>query len=196
MVSTDAELVERLRAGEELAFVELIDRYHGRLVALARQFVDSREAAEDVVQETWVALIRGVERFEGRSSLRTWLFQICVNRGRSIGVRERKFHRFGRSEPAVDPSRFGDDGAWSDPPQHWADTVDDRLAADALATHIRTAIGKLPTSQRLVVTLRDVDGLTSEEVCAVLSVSEANQRVLLHRGRSAVRRMLDAVMTS
>jgi RNA polymerase sigma-70 factor (ECF subfamily) len=190
----DRDLIDRLRSGNEAAFAELVERYHLRLVGLARQFVATREAAEDVAQETWLAVVRGVDRFEGRSSLRTWLFQICVNRARTRGVRDRRLLPVGSGEPAVDPNRFGPRGAWTEAPQHWSDRVDDRLQAAALAEQVHTAIARLPRPQQLVVTLRDVEGLTAEEVCAVLSITEANQRVLLHRGRSAVRRSLEDVL--
>ena len=193
-MDSDAELVARLRVGDEQAFVELVGRYQTRLVGLARQFVTGREAAEDVVQETWLAVVRGVEKFEGRSSLRTWLFQICVNRARSHGVREHRSVTIGSAELAVDPSRFGADGGWLIPPEHWADLVDDRLEAAGMVDVIRAAIQRLPAPQQLVVTMRDVEGLTKEEVCEVLAISEANQRVLLHRGRSTVRRVLDETM--
>jgi RNA polymerase sigma-70 factor (ECF subfamily) len=190
----EAGLVERLRSGDEAAFAELVDRYHGRLVGLARHFVPSRETAEDVAQETWLALVRGVDHFEGRSALRTWLFQVCANRARTMAVRERRTMTVGPGGPAVEPARFARDGAWSAPPRHWSDAVDDRLEAATLVDHVRKAIEVLPDSQRLVVTMRDVEGLTSEEVCAVLAITEVNQRVLLHRARSAIRRSLEAVM--
>jgi len=189
----DPGLIDRLRAGDEAAFAELVERYHLRLVGLARTFVATREAAEDVAQETWLAAVRGIDRFEGRSSLRTWLFQICVNRARTRGVLDKRLVPIGPGEPAVDPNRFGLDGAWTEAPQHWSELVDDRLQAAALAEHVHAAITRLPTAQQLVVTLRDVEGLTAEEVCAVLSITEANQRVLLHRARSTLRRSLEDV---
>jgi len=189
-VSTDLELVDRLRAGDEQAFAELVERYQARLVGLARQFVSNPEAAQDAVQDTWLAVLRGVDRFEGRAPLRAWLFQVCVNRARSHAAKERRLVPVGSGEPAVDPARFGPDARWATPPQHWVELADDRLEAAAAMDRVRAAIERLPQSQQLVVTLRDVEGLTSQEVCEVLSVSEANQRVLLHRGRSAVRRAL------
>lgn len=194
MGTDDRELVARLRVGEEEAFVELVERYHTRLIGLARQFVAGPAAAEDVVQETWLAVFRGIERFEGRSSLRTWLFRICVNRARSHGVQDHRFVPIGSGEAAADPGWFGPDGRWATPPQHWAELVDDRLEATAVIDLVRAAIEALPGLQRVVVTLRDVEGLTGEEVRAVLSISEGNQRVLLHRGRSAVRRAIAAAI--
>ena len=192
-MDAEAEIVDRLRRGDEEAFASLVDRYHARLVALAGNFVASREAAEDVAQEAWLALVRGVDRFEGRSSLRTWLFQVCVNRAKSAGIRDRRSTPVDPGDAAVDPGRFDSHGAWSDPPRHWADAVDDRLQAVALVEHVRKAITLLPESQRLVVTMRDVEGLTAEDVCAVLSITEANQRVLLHRARASVRQALEEV---
>jgi RNA polymerase sigma-70 factor (ECF subfamily) len=189
----DAALLEQLRAGEEKAFVVLVKRYHNRLTRLALTFVPSPEMAEDVAQETWLAVFRGVGRFEGRSSLRTWLFQICANRARSLAEREQRIASVGEPELAVDPGRFGSEGGWSCPPQHWADAVDDRLDAGELVVHVLRAIEELPEAQRQVVTLRDIEGLTSLKVCEVLSLSAPNQRVLLHRGRSRIRRTLDEV---
>ena len=147
-----------------------------------------------MAQETWVALVRGVDRFEGRSSLRAWLFQVCVNRARTTGVRERRQLPIGDGEPAVAPSRFDGGGAWSQPPQHWSELVDDRLEAEALREHVKKAIEMLPAAQALVVTMRDVEGLTGQEVCAVLDITDTNQRVLLHRARSAIRSSLEEVV--
>jgi RNA polymerase sigma-70 factor (ECF subfamily) len=192
-VEPEAELVERLRRGDEAAFAEMVERFHGRLVALARHYVSSEHAAEDVAQETWLALVRGVDRFEGRSSLKAWLFQVCVNRARTTGVRDKRTLAIGAGEPAVDPARFDRSGAWSDPPRPWTDAVDDRLEAEALVQSIRKAIDALPSAQQLVVTMRDVEGLTAEEVCTILSITDANQRVLLHRARAAIRRSLEEV---
>jgi RNA polymerase sigma-70 factor (ECF subfamily) len=182
----DDELVERLKAGDEGAFAEMLDRYHVRLVRFAMTFVASRQAAEDVAQETWLAVFRGVGRFEGRSSLQTWLFRICANRAKSHGGREPRSVALGGPEPAVDPARFGPSGAWTVPPEPWSE-IDDRLEAASLMPLVREAIENLPDVQKQVVTLRDVEGLSSKDVCEVLSISDANQRVLLHRGRARVR---------
>jgi RNA polymerase sigma-70 factor (ECF subfamily) len=188
----DADLVARLRAGDEAAFRFLVDRYHCSLLRLAQTMVPSRAVAEEVVQDTWLGLVRGIDRFEGRSSLRTWLFHVLVNRARSTGVHERR-PTIGAG-PSVDPSRFGDDGGWTDPPAPWPDEVDDRLVAAQLAEQIRPRLAELPAMQRQVVTLRDVEGLSAEEVCALLDLTEGNQRVLLHRGRSRLRGMLEREM--
>lgn len=191
----DVELVARLRAGDEQAFVSLVDRYHATMVALAMNFVPGRAVAEEVVQDTWLGVVRGIARFEGRSSLKTWLFRILVNRARTAGRHER---RAPQPEPglwsAVDPSRFRPDGTWSDPPAEWMDDVHDRLAAQQAVERLRSMLARLPETQRQVVVLRDVEGLSGDEVCQVLDITDANQRVLLHRGRSRLRAMLEAEM--
>jgi RNA polymerase sigma-70 factor (ECF subfamily) len=185
-VPADHELLDQLCRGDEAAFAELVERYHTRLVRFAGTFVVGREAAEDAVQDTWVAVIRGVEGFEGRSSFRTWLYRICANRARTRSGKDARSVPFGSGEAAVSRDRFDAGGAWINPPEPWGD-VDDRLAAASLAPLVLAAIDSLPEPQRQVVTLRDVEGLTSRETCEVLSITEANQRVLLHRGRSRVR---------
>lgn len=190
----DAELVARLRSGDEEAFRFLVDRYHSSLLRLAQTMVPSRAVAEEVVQDTWLGLIRGIHRFEGRSSLRTWLFHVLVNRARSTGTHERRPATGVTAGPAVDPSRFRADGAWADPPVPWPEEVDDRLVAAQLAQRIRPRLDELPEMQRQVVMLRDVEGLSAQEVCDMLGLSEGNQRVLLHRGRSRLRGMLELEM--
>jgi RNA polymerase sigma-70 factor (ECF subfamily) len=187
----DAELTRRLRAGDEQAFTALVRRYHDPMLRLACSFVPSLAVAEEVVQDTWMGVLRGLGGFEGRSSLRTWLFRILVNRARTAGARERRSVAVGGSGPAVDGSRFDSTGSWSAPPEHWTEAIDDRLQAGKVADRIRSAIGELPPRQREVVTLRDVEGMSSSEVCLVLDISEGNQRVLLHRGRSRVRQVLE-----
>jgi RNA polymerase sigma-70 factor, ECF subfamily len=190
-MESDAELLGRLRAGDERAFVALVERYNGSMLRLASSFVPSRAVAEEVVQETWLALLRGLAAFEGRSSLKTWLFSILVNRARSAGVRESRSVPVADAGPVVDASRFGPSGAWSVPPEHWIEEAESRVDAAKLAGLLRPAIDGLPARQREVVLLRDVEGLTSAEVCTVLSISEANQRVLLHRGRGKLRQVLE-----
>lgn len=190
-VAGDLELLERLHAGDERAFAELVDRYHSRLVRFAGTFVSNRQSAEDVAQDTWVAVIRGVERFEGRSSLQTWLYRICANRARTRGGTDHRTVPVGGAEATVSPDRFGAGGAWADPPEPWSD-IDDRLSAEVLAPIALAAIGELPDLQQQVVTLRDVEGLTSRETCEVLSITEANQRVLLHRARARLRASIEA----
>ena len=188
----DAELVTRLRSGDEEAFRYLVERYHGSLLRLAQTMVPSRAVAEEVVQDTWLGLVRGIHRFEGRSSLRTWLFHVLVNRARSTGVYERRPTI--AAGPSVDPNRFGPDGGWTEPPVPWSDEVEDRLVAAQLAERIRPRLEELPAMQRQVVTLRDVEGFSADEVCELLGLTEGNQRVLLHRGRARLRGMLEHEM--
>jgi RNA polymerase sigma-70 factor (ECF subfamily) len=190
----EGELLRRLRAGDEVAFAALVERYHAPLIRVALTFVPSRAVAEEVVQDTWLGVLRGVDRFEGRSSLQTWLYRILVNRARTTGVREHRSLPLADTEPAVDPARFAPDGTWASPPEHWSDEVDERLSAPALAARIRMLVEELPAGPRQVVTLRDVEGLSSAEVCEVLGITEGNQRVLLHRGRSRVRAVLEQEM--
>jgi RNA polymerase sigma-70 factor (ECF subfamily) len=190
-VDDDTELLDRLRAGDEQAFVVLVRRHHDPMIRLACSFVPSRAVAEEVVQDTWMGVLRGIGSFEGRSSFRTWLFRILVNRARTAGARERRSVAVGDAEAAVDASRFDEAGAWTAPPEQWIEDIDDRLRAGKLADRVRSAIAELPARQREVVTLRDVEGLSSDEVCGVLEISDGNQRVLLHRGRSRVRQVLE-----
>jgi RNA polymerase sigma-70 factor, ECF subfamily len=188
-MESDDELLLRLRSGEEQAFVRLVGRYHEPMLRLAASFVPSRAVAEEVVQDTWLAVLRGLDGFEGRSSLKTWLFRILVNRARTTGSREQRSVPV--AEPAVDPSRFDQAGGWADPPEHWIEAAEGRVEAGKLADRIRAWIGELPARQREVVLLRDVEGMSSEEVCAVLALTEVNQRVLLHRGRSRLRQLFE-----
>lgn len=191
-MSEDAELVLRLQSGDESAFVELIDRFHAPLLRLASTFVPSRAVAEEVVQDTWLGVVRGIERFESRSSLKTWLFRIVVNRARTAGVRERRQTPFDPArEPTVPPGRFAPDGTWADPPAAWAEAAEDRIMARDTVERVRSCLAELPESQRQVVLMRDFEGLPAPEVCLALGLSEANQRVLLHRGRSRIRAMLE-----
>jgi RNA polymerase sigma-70 factor (ECF subfamily) len=188
---TDAELLGRLRAGDERAFVTLVRRHHAVMLRLAAGYVPSMAVAEEVVQDTWLGVLRGIGGFEGRSSVRTWLLAILVNRARTAGVRERRSVAIGDSVPAVDRSRFDATGHWAAPPERWVEEAENRVDAAKLAGRLRSAVGELPARQREVVLLRDVEGLSSEEVCSVLEISEGNQRVLLHRARSRLRQVLE-----
>ncbi len=189
----DAELVDRLRAGDEGAFVILVERFHAPLLRLASTFVPSRAVAEEVVQDTWLGVVRGIHRFEGRSSLKTWLFRILVNRARSTGVRERRHTPVDLERvPAVPPERFGPGGQWVDPPVPWTDDAEDRVVAREMVERITAHLAELPEAQRQVVVLRDFEQVPAPEVCELLGITEANQRVLLHRGRSKVRGLLEA----
>ena len=191
----DAELVARLRTGDEDAFVHLVARHHTSLLRLASTFVPSRAVAEEVVQETWLGVVRGIDRFEARSSLKTWLFRILVNRARSAGVRERRYAMApSADERAVVPGRFAANGEWRDPPASWTDEAIDRITAADAAAAISSCLADLPHAQRQVVLLRDVEGLAADEVCALLGLSDGNQRVLLHRGRSRLRSRLEHLL--
>jgi RNA polymerase sigma-70 factor (ECF subfamily) len=205
--SDDTAIVAALRRGDEAAFASLIERYHGTLLRLARLYVRDAAAAEDVVQETWLGLLKGLERFEGRASLKTWLFRILMNRARTRAARAARVVPFSllqnwearRPAHAVDPDRFrpGDDPRWAG---HWLlapsaeDMPEERLLADELHEQVRAALDTLPPAQREVVLLRDVEGWPSDEVCQALNLSEVNQRVLLHRGRSRVRAALEGYL--
>jgi len=190
----DLRLLERLRSGDEDAFVTLVGRHHDPMLRLARTFVHSHAVAEEVVQDTWLGVLHGIDRFEGRSSLRTWLLAILVNRARSAGTREARSIPSDTAAAAVDPSRFDASGAWSTPPQPWSDAVEERLGAAALRDEILAALTAMPERQRAVVMLRDVDGLRSDEVCQVLALTPAKERVLLHRGRSRLRQALETTI--
>ena len=199
----DRVLVEALRRGDEAAFGWLLDRYHASLTRLARSYVATDAAADEVVQETWLAVITGIDRFEQRSSVKTWLHRIVANRARTKGVREHRSVPFASladevetAEPAVDPSRFRASGrragAWSPPPTPWDDQPEARLLGAETSAVIDAAIAALPPNQQRVMTLRDLEGFTAAEVCNALELSETNQRVLLHRARAKVRRALEA----
>ena len=200
----DARLVEALRNGNESAFVSLINMYHSSLLRLAMIFVPSQAIAEEVVQETWLGVLNGLDRFEGRSSFKTWIFRILTNRAKTRAQRERRSVPFSSlpefsselHESAVEPERFqGPDqrwpGHWITFPRSWEDIHEERMLAQETMTRIQEAIDTLPVGQREVITLRDIEGCTSEEACDLLGVSEANQRVLLHRARCKVRRVLE-----
>ena len=196
----DASLLPALRAGDEEAFVALVTRYHASLKRVARAYVSTDAVAEDVVQETWLAVIEGLDRFEQRASLKTWLFHILANKAKTRGVRERRMVPFASlatadDEPAVPPDRFQRDGDawpghWAAPPRPWEDP-ERRLASLEARAYLRAAIAALPATQQAVLTLRDVEGLDAEEVCGLLDVSAGNQRVLLHRARAKVRTELE-----
>ena len=195
-----------LRARDEAAFAELIERYHTSLVRLAMSFVSSRAVAEEVAQEAWVGVLKGIDRFEGRSSLRTWIYRILTNTAKTRAQREARSIPFaslggdGEDGPAVDPDRFlpADDahwaGHWASFPRRWDDLPEARLLGGETQDVIRQAIERLPYNQGEVIRLRDVEGFSSAEVCELLSLSEANQRVLLHRARTKVRAALESYL--
>ena len=200
----DARAVERLRAGDEAAFATLIDRHHGSLLRLARAYVRDATLAEEVVQDTWIGLLESLGRFEGRSSLKTWLFRILMNVMRSRLRKESRSVPFSAlgdgegDEPAVEPGRFHRTwmplvgGHWSSAPARWEDLPEERAISAETRAAVEAAIGGLPDSQRQVITLRDIEGFGADEVCNLLGLSGTNQRVLLHRARSKVRRALES----
>jgi RNA polymerase sigma-70 factor, ECF subfamily len=200
-MTEDHELVQRLRDGDESAFVELIDRYGAMMLRVAQMYVRDRATAEEVVSETWEAVIKGIDRFEERSSLKTWIFRILTNRAKTRGQRDGRMVPFSAlagtdidsDEPAVDADRFlGPDsptpGAWATPPVAWPE---ERLLEKETLDVIEMTIAQLPEAQRQVILLRDVDGWTPMEVADVLGITDGNQRVLLHRARSKVRAALE-----
>jgi RNA polymerase sigma-70 factor (ECF subfamily) len=198
----DAALVARLRDGEEAAFTELVERYGTPMLGVARMYVKDRAAAEEVVQETWLAVLQGIDRFEERSSLKTWIFRILANRAKTRGQRESRTVPFSAvasaeeaaGEPSVEPERvFGTDSdtpfAWAAPPVGWPE---DRVISRETLDIVRMAIDDLPAAQREVIRLRDIAGWTPEEVAEALEITDGNQRVLLHRARSVVRAALES----
>jgi RNA polymerase sigma-70 factor (ECF subfamily) len=194
----ERELIARLRAGDEDAFMELVERYGPLMLRIAQTYVRSRAVAEDVVQEAWLGVLNGIDRFEGRSSLKTWILRIVANQARTRGQREGRSVPLsaldGDGEAAVDPDRFfGADqarhpGAWSVPPEPWPE---DALLAEETLEQVRTAIAQLPPRQQEVIVLRDVEGWDPAEVSEALGLTDGNQRVLLHRARSKVRGELE-----
>ena len=190
----DPAFLERLRAGDESAFRTLVERHDGALRRVARTFVQTPSAADDVVQETWLGVIHGLGAFEGRSSLRTWIFRILVNRARTRGARDARslpFSALGQEDaPAVEPAAFGADGRWASAPARLEVDPETSLLSAELREHLLRAVDELSPAQRAVITLRDLVGVSSEEVCELLELSEVNQRVLLHRARSRVRAAL------
>jgi RNA polymerase sigma-70 factor (ECF subfamily) len=200
----DAELLTRLRRGDEQAFGTLVERYSATMLHVARLHVRDKQAAEEVVQETWLAVVKGLERFEERSTLKTWLFRILTNRAKTRGEREARCVPFSSlvaadvsgDDPAVDADRFQGPtdrypGGWAAPPANWETLPDVRLLSQETLGRVAAAIDVLPPAQRAVIRLRDVEGWESDEVCDLLGLSHGNQRILLHRARSKVRTALE-----
>lgn len=195
----DAQLVDGLRARDEEAFATLMRTYGGGMMRVAGMYVSSRAVAEEVVQEAWLGVLKGIDRFEGRSSLKTWLFRIVANTAKTRGVREARstpVSSFADDESTVSPERFLDvaarfPGHWAVPPASWAGLPEDRLLATETIDVIRREIERLPPSQRAVLELRDIEGLSADEVCNALDLTETNGRVLLHRARAKVRAALE-----
>ena len=204
VAAAEAELLVALRDGQESAFVALVQDYHSSIVRVARMYVSNRATAEEVAQETWLAVLNGLDRFEGRSSLKTWIFRIVANIARTRATRDARslpFSSLGDDaiEPAVDADRFAPAGErwaghWKSYPERWDTLPEERLVGNETRSWIERAIESLPPMQRHVITLRDVEGCSSEEVCSALEISETNQRVLLHRARSKVRRALEGYL--
>jgi RNA polymerase sigma-70 factor (ECF subfamily) len=197
----EAALLAALRAGDERAFARLVELHHPSLVRVARQYVPTLEIAEDVAQEAWVGLLRGLDSFEGRSSLRTYLFRIVMNLARTRGVREARsapFSSLARDDddgPAVEPERFVQApspgaGHWASPIRPWGASAESIALSDEAIQNVLDAIEALPERQRRVVTLRDVEGFGADEVSDLLDISDVNQRVLLHRARTKLRQAL------
>ncbi len=204
MRSAEADLIGRLRGGDEAAFVCLVNAYSASLRRLALAFVSNDAVAEEVVQETWLAVLTGIARFEGRSSVKTWIFKILANRAKTRAIRERRTINFSElddplepDQPAVDPARFLPashptwPGHWASPLDSWSASAEDAVVGRETMDVLQHELDRLPPGQRVVVSLRDVQGWPAAEVCEVLGLSEANQRVLLHRGRSRLRGALE-----
>jgi RNA polymerase sigma-70 factor, ECF subfamily len=204
-VEDDSAVVAALRAGDERVFADLVDRHTPSLLRVARGYVRNHETAEEVVQETWIALLKGISKFEGRSSLRTWLFTVMINIAKQRGVRERRNYD---AEVAaftggtVDPALFrgageewtGDWKKWEEYPREFPESPEGSVLAREMVGVAQAELDRLPDGQRMVVTLRDILGFESTEVCRLLDISSANQRVLLHRGRAAVRLVLESYL--
>ncbi len=198
-------MIAALRNGEEAAFTALVNRYHATMIRLAMIYVSDRSVAEEVAQEAWMGILRSLDNFEGRSSLKTWMFRILTNRAKTRATREGRSIAFSDlwsidqepDEPVLEPERFlPSDHAqwphhWATPPQSWAAVPEERMLSQETRALVQGAINTLPMSQRMVISLRDIAGWTSEEVCNVLNITESNQRVLLHRARAKVRRALE-----
>ena len=198
---SDTELLARLREGDESAYALLLDAWTGKLLRVARYFVTTNDSAHELVQETWLSVLRGIDAFEGRSSLKTWVFRILVNAAKRRSAQEKRTVPWSSvadgedTGPTVDPSRFRGPndpypGDWWSYPAAWPTPEQEAMVAE-IRNQVASALGQLPDRQQIVITLRDVEGHTSEEVCSILEISAANQRVLLHRARAAVRKQLE-----
>jgi len=202
IVLTDEQILVALKRGDESAFCQLVERHQSLMLRVARRYVRSAAVAEDVVQETWLGVLSGLDRFEGRASLKTWIFRILTNRAITRAEREGRVLPFSSvtgddADPAVDPDRFrpeGDQwpGGWKSFPASWDGLPEERLLARETLALVGAAIAALPERQHVVILMRDIEGWSAGEVCEALAISEANQRVLLHRARSKVRRSLEA----
>jgi len=204
--NTDQALLARLRAGEEKAFDELVNKHHSALIRMAMGYVADREVAEEVVQDTWMAVIENLSRFEGRSSLRTWIFGILIHKAKDRGIREKRHTTFSAfesceddNEEILDPSRFQQTGEraghWAIPPQPWDDQTPEKLlASQETVNAMNNAIDALPRTLKEVLILRDVEGADVKEVCALLNITETNLYVRLHRARERVRAEIESFL--
>lgn len=204
----DSAVVQALNSGDEAAFLALFEQYQTALVRLARIYVSDAAVAEEVVQDTWIGVLKGLRRFEGRSSLKTWIFSIMVNRAKTYAQREGRYTAFASDfdpddqpyEPAVAPDRFTPIDAptyphhWISIPRRWDEIPESSALSGEIRTRIEQAIDALPTRQREVITLHDIDQLPTQDICNILGISETNQRVLLHRARAHVRRALETYL--
>ena len=200
----DQRAVALLRAGDEQAFEALVARHYATMMAVARTYVKSRSVAEEVVQESWLGVLQSLDRFEGRSSLKTWIIAIVVNKAKTRAVREGRsvpFTALERDEPAVDPSRFRSRGEiypghWRAAPSSWSSSPEVVTQERETLRVVMRAIADLPPAQQTVIRMRDLEGSSSDEVCSTLEISAANQRVLLHRARSRVRAALEVHLSA
>jgi RNA polymerase sigma-70 factor (ECF subfamily) len=198
----ELEIVDRLVAGDESAFRWVVERYHGRLRRLALVFLSNPATAEEVVQDTWLAVLAGLPNFQRHSHFQAWIFRILTNRAKTRAVRDGRSLPFSalpnrelEEEHAVDPMRFTEKGTWARPPFQWSgDTPEQLFLRGEAMDHLQRALARLPANQRAVVTLRDVEGMDSEDVCNILEIGEIHQRVLLHRARSKLRSALEQYM--
>lgn len=201
-IASDEEFVSRLRAGDEGAFQHLLRLHHRNMAGVARYYVRSPETAEEVVQDTWVAVIEGLGGFEGRASLKAWIYAVLANKARTRAVRDGRFTSFseldgeaGARAPAIDPERFLPDGHWRVRLRDWTVATPEQEASDRqLLGLVRAALDKLPENQRAAIVLRDIEGMSTAEACNVLGISETNHRVLLHRGRATLRTYMDDLL--
>jgi RNA polymerase sigma-70 factor, ECF subfamily len=201
VTADEAAVIRRLREGDERAYEEVVERLYPAMIAVARGYVRSRAVADEVVQDAWLGVLRGLERFEGRSSLKVWVLQIVANIARTRAAREARSVPFSsfereRDQPVVEPRRFrGPDdpypGHWRSYPTDWRTLPEERLLAGEVLEIVQRAIEELPPMQRVVITMRDIAGCAADEVCRILDISEGNQRVLLHRARASVRAKLE-----
>ena len=206
----EGQILAALRRGDESTFLSLVEKYHSTMMRIAVSYVRDPAIGEEIVQDAWLGVLNGIHRFEGRSSLKTWIFSILTNLARTRRYRDSRSIPFSElslfdeeeDDPVIEPERFLPPDHphwpdhWADPPKPWMIPPEEQLLNQEVMANIRNAINDLPASQQAVITLRDIEGWSSEEVCNILDLSETNQRVLLHRARSKVRRALELYFAS